>query len=230
MRSICFWMLKHVWIDVCPSCKGNEYWYCCPTHTLAGKEWAGEHKKQGVGGCYECAIGQQELSHSQAPISVSYRSPSCLVLGSEPDSPFAVSQHVVWDQVSETSVWNPDVGLFVSLSVEIRRVLVLSAHNYALEHLRSRWFRPHITIHNITCFLPWMPGRSVITMVSFDTESNDCTRAPKVGTFNPARLLCTRSIGASGPFRKTKASPQRFRLDFGRAVHSSYNARIVGVR
>ena len=41
-------------------------------HTVAGKEWAGEHKKQGVGGCYECAIGQQELSHSQAPISVSY--------------------------------------------------------------------------------------------------------------------------------------------------------------
>ena len=75
-----------------------------------------------------------------------------------------------------------------------------------------------------------MPGRSVITMVSFDTESNDCMRAPKVGTFNPARLPCTRSIGASGPFRKTKASPQRFRLDFGRAVHSSYNAGIVGVR
>ena len=128
MRSICFWMLKHVWIDVCPSCKGNEYWYWCPTHTVAGKEWAGEHKKQGAGGCYECAIGQQELSHSQAPISVSYRSPSCLVLGSTPDGPFAVSQHVVWDQVSETSVWNPDVCLFVSLSVEIRRVLVLSAH------------------------------------------------------------------------------------------------------
>ena len=75
-----------------------------------------------------------------------------------------------------------------------------------------------------------MPGRSVITMVSFDTESNDCMRAHKVGTFNPARLPCTRSIGASGPFRKTKASPQRFRLDFGRAVHSSYNASIVGVR
>ena len=97
MRSICFWMLKHVWIDVCPSCKGNEYWYLCPTHTVAGKEWAGEHKKQEAGGCYECAIGQQELSHSQAPISVSYRSPSCLVLGSKPDGPFAVSQHVVWD-------------------------------------------------------------------------------------------------------------------------------------
>ena len=55
-----------------------------------------------------------------------------------------------------------------------------------------------------------MPGRGVITMVSFDTESNDCMRAHKVGTFNPARLPCTRSIGASGPFRKTKASPQRF--------------------
>ena len=64
-------------------------------HTVAGKEWAGEHKKQGAGGCYECAIGQLELSHSQAPISVSYRSPSCLVLGSAPDGPFAVSQHVV---------------------------------------------------------------------------------------------------------------------------------------
>ena len=75
-----------------------------------------------------------------------------------------------------------------------------------------------------------MPGRSVITMVSFATESNDCMRAHKVGTFNPARLPCTRSIGASGPFRKTKASPQRFRLDFGGAVHSSYNAGIVGVR
>ena len=27
-----------------------------------------------------------------------------------------------------------------------------------------------------------MPGRSVITMVTFDTESNDCMRAHKVGT------------------------------------------------
>ena len=231
MRSICFWMLKHVWIDVCPSCKGNEYWYWCPTHTVAGKEWAGEHKKQGVGGCYECAIGQQELSHSQAPISVSYRSPSCLVLGSTPDGPFAVSHHVVWDLWARClkRVCEIQMSAFSSRSQSRSGVSSSFLPIYALEHLRSRWFRPHITIHNITCFLPWMPGRYVITMVRFDTESTDCMRAHKVGTFNPARLPCTRSIGASGPFRKTKASPQRFRLDFGWAVHSSHIASIVGV-